>query len=71
MPSFFYEHTTLIAKPPWEVSRYLAFISLPVSYMVSITLSKVTRGLVVRCKAMRLALMALTEAMALRSMQGT
>ena len=46
-------------------------MSLPVSYMVSITLSKVTRGLVVRRNAIRLALIAFTEAMALRSIQGT
>ena len=52
-------------------SRYLAFMSLPVSYMVSITLSKVTRGFVVRRNAIRLALIAFTEAIALRSIQGT
>ena len=63
--------TTLIASPPWEVSRYLAFMSLPVSYMVSITLSRQTRGSLVRRIAMRAALTALTAEMALRSMQGT
>ena len=46
-------------------------MSLPVSYIVSITLSKVTLGLVVRRKAIRDALIALTEAIALRSIQGT
>lgn len=57
--------------PPREVSRYLAFMSLPVSYMVSITLSSETRGSLVRRIAIRAALIALTEAMALRSMHGT
>lgn len=37
--------TILTASPPFEVSRYFAFMSLPVSYMVSITLSKSMRGL--------------------------
>lgn len=32
----------LIARPPCEVSRYLVCMSLPVSYIVSITLSKLT-----------------------------
>ena len=58
-------------QPPREVSRYLAFMSLPVSYMVSITLSSETRGSLVRRIAIRAALIALTEAMALRSMHGT
>lgn len=54
-----------------EVSRYLAFISLPVSYMVSITLSRQTRGSLVRRSAIRAAFTAFTAAMALRSMHGT
>ncbi len=54
-----------------EVSRYLAFMSLPVSYMVSITLSRHTRGSLVRRSAIRAALTAFTAAIALRSMHGT
>ncbi len=45
--------------------RYLAFMSLPVSYIVSMTLSSETRGSLVRRMAMRAALIAFTDAMAL------
>src|SRR5690606_9771773 len=62
--------TTLIASPPREVSRYLSFISLPVSYIVSITLSSDTRGSDVRRSAIRAAFTAFTALIALRSMQG-
>ena len=70
-PGYQSQNETLIAKPPWEVSRYLAFISLPVAYMVAMTLSKDTQALLVRRSAMREALIALTAAIALRSIQGT
>ncbi len=43
-----YTQSTFIASPPREVSRYLSFISLPVSYIVSITLSSETCGSEVR-----------------------
>ena len=46
---------TLMARPPREVSRYLESMSLPVMYMVSITLSRETRGLEVRRRAIRAA----------------
>ena len=60
----------LTAKPPREVSLYLSFMSRPVSRMVLITLSSETWCLPSLFKAMRLALIALTEPIALRSMQG-
>src|SRR6185312_1349288 len=62
--------TTFTAKPPREVSLYLSFMSRPVSRMVLMTLSSDTRCLPSLRIAMRCALMALTEPIALRSMHG-
>lgn len=57
-----YEQTTLIANPPCEVSTvFSVHIFTGFAATVSITLSKLTRGMVVRRNAMRLALMAFTE----------
>lgn len=61
----------MIAKPPRDVSRYFLFMSLPVWYMVSITLSNEIRHLLVRFSAIRDALIAFTAPIALRSIQGT
>src|SRR5690348_16415452 len=62
--------TTLTASPPRLVSLYLSFMSRPVSRMVLMTLSSDTRCLPSLRIAMRWALMAFTEPIALRSMQG-
>src|SRR6185436_9485850 len=61
---------TLIARPPREVSLYFDFMSAPVSRMVLITRSRETTCEPSPRSAMRAALIALTDPMALRSMQG-
>src|SRR5690606_3155733 len=61
---------TLTARPPREVSLYLSRMSRPVSRMVRMTLSRLTLCLPSPRRAMRDALIAFTEPMALRSMQG-
>src|SRR5690606_8843773 len=61
---------TLTASPPREVSLYLSRMSRPVSRMVRMTLSRLTLCLPSPRRAMREALIALTEPIALRSMQG-
>src|SRR5262249_13107127 len=62
--------TTLTASPPRAVSLYLSFMSAPVCRIVLMTLSRETTWLPSPCRASRAALIALTEAIALRSMQG-
>src|SRR6185437_16171449 len=62
--------TTFTANSPRDVSLYLSFMSRPVSRMVLMTLSSDTRCLPSLRIAIRCALMALTEPIALRSMQG-
>jgi LysR family transcriptional regulator (chromosome initiation inhibitor) len=65
------QHSTMFtARPPREVSLYFTFMSAPVSRMVLMTLSRLTWWVPSPCSAMRAALMALTDAMALRSMHG-
>ena len=59
------------AKPPNEVSRYFLFISLPVWYMVAITLSSEIKDLLLRFSAMRDALIAFIAPIAFRSIHGT
>src|SRR5207244_3708367 len=59
------------ARPPREVSLYLSFMSAPVSRIVLITLSSDTKWVPSPRKAIRAALIAFTEPIALRSMQGT
>jgi hypothetical protein len=61
---------TSTASPPREVSLYLTFMSRPVSRMVLMALSRLTLWLPFPDSAGRAASMALTLAMALRSMQG-
>src|SRR5690606_22897257 len=61
---------TLTARPPREVSLYLSRMSRPVSRMVLMTLSRLTLCLPSPRSAMRAALIAFTEPMALRSMHG-
>lgn len=61
---------TFTARPPRLVSLYLSCMSRPVSRMVRMTLSSETLCLPSPRIAMRLALMALTAPIALRSMQG-
>src|SRR5206468_9811085 len=61
---------TLMASPPREVSLYLVFMSAPVSRMVLMTRSSETLCEPSPRRAMREALIAFTDPMALRSMQG-
>ncbi len=60
----------LTASPPRAVSLYLVCMSAPVSRMVLMTLSRLTWCVPSPRSAMRAALMALTDAIALRSMHG-
>src|SRR6266404_9555657 len=57
---------TLTARPPREVSLYLSFMSAPVSRIVLITLSSDTKWVPSPRKAIRAALIAFTEPIALR-----
>src|SRR4029078_12808026 len=61
---------TFTANPPRDVSLYLSCMSRPVSRIVLMTLSSDTRCLPSPRIAMRCALIALTEPIALRSMHG-
>jgi len=75
-PSLFFgqrkpRHSTIFtASPPRAVSLYLVIMSAPVSRMVLMTWSRLTWWVPSPRSAMRAALMAFTDAMALRSMQG-
>src|SRR5215471_17919824 len=62
--------TTLSARPPRAVSLYLSFMSAPVSRIVLIALSSETWCSPSPLIAMRAAVIALTDAIALRSMHG-
>src|SRR5690606_10074073 len=61
---------TLPARAPRAVSLYLPFMSLPVSRIVLMTLSSETKWVPLPRNAIRAAVIALTEAIALRSMHG-
>src|SRR5580658_5077302 len=60
----------LTANPPCEVSLYFDSMSRPVSRMVRMTWSRLTKCEPSPCSARRAALIAFTEASAVRSMQG-
>src|SRR5207253_296511 len=64
------QSTTLMARPPSDVSLYLVIMSRPVSYIVLMTVSSATRWLPSPRSASDAALMAFTAPMALRSMHG-
>src|SRR5471032_3288863 len=66
------QHSTqLTARPPRDVSLYLSCMSAPVSRMVRITRSREMKCLPSPRRAICVALIAFTAAMALRSMHGT